>query len=141
MRTIIAVSLACALLLPRTGIAQGPGEGADEARFKDLRQKLLDPNPKVRQAAARALGKIALAMKFTVTNVSWALEDTDPAVRAEAAQTLGFMGPAAVVAAPRLLKALGNSTVRVHFCKGAARGHGPGLGRGGGNLPVRWSQW
>jgi hypothetical protein len=34
-----------------------------------------------------------------------------------------------------------NSTVRVHFCKGAARGHGPGLGRGGGNLPVRWSQW
>jgi hypothetical protein len=34
-----------------------------------------------------------------------------------------------------------SSTVRVHFCKGAARGHGPGLGRGGGNLPVRWSQW
>jgi hypothetical protein len=33
------------------------------------------------------------------------------------------------------------STVRVHFCDGAARGRGPGFGRGGGNLPVRWNQW
>jgi len=44
-------------------------------------------------------------------------------------------------ARPKLMLDFTSSTVRVHFSKGIARGRGPGVGRGGGNLPVLWSQW
>jgi HEAT repeat protein len=67
-----------------------------------------DPSPDVRQAAAASLGSIGVRLKAVadqlVPSLITALDDKAEAVRLHAGMSLGYLGPVARRAAPRLLR-------------------------------------
>jgi HEAT repeat protein/lysophospholipase L1-like esterase len=80
------------------------GSRAAEARPALMRLLRDDPDPNVRGHAARALGRIG--GEEAVEPLIAALEDGDGHVRSLAAQSLGWLGPLAAAARPRLERAL-----------------------------------
>jgi len=80
------------------------GGRAAEARPSLIRLLRNDPDPSVRGHAARALGRIG--GEETVEPLIAALDDLDGHVRSLAAQALGWLGPLASAARPRLERAL-----------------------------------
>lgn len=81
-----------------------------------LRRGLVDPSAIVRVAAARALAKWPAhrgELDELLTVLAVALDAGDPDVRAEAAQALGSLGPAARGLVPRLEHAARDSNTHV----------------------------
>jgi HEAT repeat protein len=96
----------------RAGVASalsGMAEKVEKGRFATAREAITvalrrDPSPRVREAAATALGKLeAEDARPAVLVLAGALKDTDPAVRGAAADTLRRLGKDAAEAAPALV--------------------------------------
>jgi HEAT repeat protein len=83
---------------------------------------LAHPDPKAREAAPRALGRIGPAAAPAVPALADALTDPDQAVRLSAASALGWIGPAAAPAVPALIEVLADPDQRVRGIASGALG-------------------
>src|SRR5262249_49515483 len=72
----------------------------------ELVARLRTGSPSVRLATLWEIAEQAVADPDVVTAVSQALADRNPAISGAAGRTLAFLGPAATVALPLLVKAL-----------------------------------
>src|SRR5690348_1173584 len=108
--------LGLALLV--VGCGRAPLHGGKPASH--WMERLEDPDPAVRRQAARSLA--ALEAREAVPGLITALKDKDTGVRADAAEALWSIGPAAKDAVPDLIAALRDKAPEVRLNAAGALG-------------------
>ncbi|MCI0641522.1 MAG: HEAT repeat domain-containing protein [Gemmataceae bacterium] len=103
----MSIGAVAAILIALPVAGDYPTIGVDKARFKELKENLINNNARVQWEAAQALGQIAEELEACVGRLQTQLQNDNPKVRFEAATALSRMGPlgkSAIVTLRKLLK-------------------------------------
>src|SRR5579864_2520451 len=111
MKVLALAFVSCLLFQP----GQGPEKNLDPREIVlGLSNKLSHRDAKTRQKAAIELGRVGIALRVSLAQLSAVLtNDRDPLVREQAAIALANIGPSANVVVPSLIKALDDENENV----------------------------